>query len=69
MALNVGLDVSVDIMQDWKGIWEGDSTKAYLTNDWTYHCILDGVHTDVPRISNLWEIFDFNLCEVTDYPE
>jgi hypothetical protein len=41
MVLNVGLDVSFDKMQDWKGIWEkaGEVTKQYaslfvhITND------------------------------------
>jgi hypothetical protein len=36
MALNVGLGVSVDNMQDWKGTWEKagevNSRKSYITN-------------------------------------
>jgi hypothetical protein len=37
IALNVGLDVSFDNMQDWKGIREKagevNSTEVYITND------------------------------------
>jgi hypothetical protein len=49
MALNVGLDASLDNMQDWKGIREKagevNSTKAYITNDEISRCILNGCCT------------------------
>jgi L-rhamnose isomerase len=41
MAVSVGLDIPFDNIQDWKGIREKakevNRTKAYITNDETFH--------------------------------
>jgi hypothetical protein len=60
-ALNVGLDVSFDNTQDWKGIWEisGDinSTKTYITNDETSRRIFNGcyirIYVVVPQFPHI----------------
>jgi hypothetical protein len=60
-VINVGLDVSFDNMQHWKGIRERaekvNSTKAYITNDETSRRIINGCYSSI----YLFSVEQFNL--------
>jgi hypothetical protein len=53
IALKISLNTSFDNMWDCKGLWkkirEVNDTKAYITNDETFHLILNGCYTNFSR--------------------
>jgi hypothetical protein len=54
MAVNVGIESSVDNTQNWNGIWEKtgevNSTEAYIKNDRTFRWTLNGCYTSLIKV-------------------